>query len=41
VRVKVELLSGPGSYWVVVYAEPGPVEGRTLSPLTAVRILAD
>ncbi len=41
VRAKVTLLSGPGSYWVLVYAAPGPVEGRTLGPLTAVRILAD
>ena len=41
VRAKVTLLSGPGSYWVLVYAAPGPVEGRTFSPLTAVRILAD
>ena len=41
VRAKVALLSGPGSYWVIVYAAPGPVEGRTLGPLTAVRILAD
>jgi uncharacterized protein YkwD len=41
VRTSVPLLSGPGSYWVLVYAAPGTVEGRTLSPLTAVRVLAD
>jgi uncharacterized protein YkwD len=41
VRAKVALLSGPGSYWVLVYAAPGATEGKTLSPITAVRILAD
>jgi uncharacterized protein YkwD len=41
VRVNVALLSGPGSYWVLVYAAPGEAEGRTLSPLTAIRIMAD
>lgn len=41
VRAKVVLLSGAGSYWVFVYAGPGAVEGKTLSPITAVRILAD
>jgi hypothetical protein len=41
VRVDVALQSGPGSYWVLVYAAPGVVEGRALSPLTAVRILTD
>ena len=41
VRVDVPLDSGSGSYWVLVYAAPGPVEGRTLSPLTAVRVTAD
>ncbi len=41
VRVKVVLLSGPGSYWVFVYAAPGSIESRTLGPLTAVRIVAD
>jgi uncharacterized protein YkwD len=41
VRARVPLISGPGSYWVVLYAAPGSVEGKTLSPITAVRILAD
>ena len=41
VRAKVVLLSGAGSYWVFVYAGPGAVEGKALSPITAVRILAD
>jgi hypothetical protein len=41
VHAKIALLSGPGSYWVLVYAAPGAVEGKTLSPITAVRILAD
>lgn len=41
VRANVPLLSGPGSYWVFVYAGAGAVEGRTLSPLTAIRLLAD
>jgi uncharacterized protein YkwD len=40
-RAKIALLSGPGSYWVLVYASPGAAEGKTLSPITAVRILAD
>jgi hypothetical protein len=40
-RAKIALLSGPGSYWVLVYAAPGATEGKTLSPITAVRILAD
>jgi uncharacterized protein YkwD len=41
VRAKVALLSGPGSYWVFVYAAPGAIEGKALSPLTAIRITAD
>ena len=41
VRAKVPLLSGAGSYWVFVYASPGAVEGKALSPITAVRVLAD
>ncbi|HQQ79568.1 MAG TPA: hypothetical protein PLB01_19645, partial [Thermoanaerobaculia bacterium] len=40
-RAKIALASGPGSYWVLVYAAPGAVDGKTLSPITAVRILAD
>jgi hypothetical protein len=41
VRVNVALGSGPGSYWVLVYAAPGEVTGKALSPLTAVRVVAD
>jgi uncharacterized protein YkwD len=43
VRAKIALLSGPGSYWVLVFAGPdaGPGEARDLSPITAVRIMAD
>ncbi len=41
VRAKVALVSGPGSYWVLVYAAPGSVEGRKLGPITAVRIVAE
>jgi hypothetical protein len=41
VRAKVALLSGPGSYWVLVFADAGLAEGKTLVPLTAVRITAD
>jgi uncharacterized protein YkwD len=41
VRAKIALASGPGSYWVLVYAAPGAVDGKALSPITAVRILAD
>ena len=41
VRAKIALVSGPGSYWVLVYAAPGAAEGKMLSPITAVRILAD
>lgn len=41
VRAKVALRSGPGSYWVLVFANPGPAEGQALVPLTAVRITAD
>ncbi len=40
-RAKIALSSGPGSYWVLVYAAPGAVDGKTLSPIAAVRILAD
>lgn len=40
-RAKIALVSGPGSYWVLVYAAPGAAEGKALSPITAVRILAD
>jgi hypothetical protein len=40
-RVSVPLLSGPGNYWVLVYAASGAVEGRALTPLTALRIVAD
>ena len=41
VRAKVALGSGPGSYWVLVYAGPGAVEGIPLSPITAIRVTAD
>ncbi len=41
VRVKVALLSGPGSYWVLVFADPGTAEGKAFGPVTAVRITAD
>jgi uncharacterized protein YkwD len=41
VRVNVALVSGPGSYWVLVYAAQGEVAGRVLTPLTAVRVVAD
>ena len=40
VRAMIALDSGPGNYWAVVFAAPGPVEGRTLSPIAAVRIQA-
>jgi hypothetical protein len=41
VRAKVALLSGRGSYWVLVYAGPGSVEGKALGPITAIRIRAE
>jgi uncharacterized protein YkwD len=41
VRAKVALQSGPGSYWVLVFADFGPADGKALAPLTAVRIAAD
>lgn len=41
VRARVALLSGPGSYWVLVFADVGLAGGRTLAPITAVRIEAD
>jgi hypothetical protein len=39
-RIDIPLLSGPGNYYVFVFASPGSVEGRTLSPLTAALIQA-
>ena len=39
-RVDIPLLSGPGNYYIFVFAAPGSVEGRTLSPLTAALIQA-
>jgi uncharacterized protein YkwD len=39
-RVGIPLLSGPGNYYVFVFAAPGPYEGRSLSPLTAALIQA-
>jgi hypothetical protein len=40
VRADIPLLSGPGNYYVFVYAAPGSVAGRMLSPLTAALIQA-
>ena len=39
-RAEIPLLSGAGNYYVFVYAAPGPVAGRMLSPLTAALIQA-
>ena len=39
-RADIPLLSGAGNYYVFVYAAPGSVSGRTLSPLTAALIQA-
>jgi len=39
-RADIPLLSGPGSYYVFVYAAPGSVSGRRLSPLTSALIQA-
>lgn len=39
VRAEVPLRSGPGSYWVLVYAGEGDVNGRSLIPATAARIV--
>ncbi len=39
-RADIPLLSGPGNYYVFVYAAPGSIEGRTLSPLTSALIQA-
>jgi uncharacterized protein YkwD len=39
-RVEIPLLSGPGNYYVFVFAAPGSFEGRSLSPLTAALIQA-
>lgn len=39
-RADIPLLSGAGNYYVFVYAAPGSVAGRTLSPLTAALIQA-
>jgi len=41
VRATVQFLSGPGDYWVFVYAAPGEVAGRSLTPLTASRITVE
>lgn len=41
VRANVALVSGPGSYWILVYAAPGTLEGIPLSPITAIRVTAD
>jgi uncharacterized protein YkwD len=39
-RADIPLLSGAGNYYVFVYAAPGSVSGRTLSPLTSALIQA-
>ena len=39
VHARVPLTSGPGSYWVLVYAGEGDVKDRTLTPATAARIV--
>lgn len=39
-RADIPLLSGAGNYYVFVYAAPGSVAGRRLSPLTAALIHA-
>ena len=39
-RADIPLLSGPGNYYVFVFATPGPYGGRLLSPLTAALIQA-
>jgi hypothetical protein len=41
VRARIALVSGAGTYWVVVFASPGSAEGKVLSPITAVRVIAD
>jgi uncharacterized protein YkwD len=39
-RADIPLLSGPGNYYVFVFAAQGSYEGRSLSPLTAALIQA-
>lgn len=39
-RAGIPLLSGPGNYYVFVFAAPGSYDGRSLSPLTAALIQA-
>lgn len=39
-RASIPLLSGPGNYYVFVFAAPGSHGGRSLSPLTAALIRA-
>ena len=39
-RIDIPLLSGPGNYYVFVFAAPGSAQGRTLSPLTSALIQA-
>ena len=39
-RVDIPLLSGPGNYYVFVFAAPGSYEGRSLSPISAALIQA-
>jgi len=39
-RADIALISGPGNYYVFVFAAPGSIEGRVLSPLTSALIRA-
>jgi len=39
-RIDVPLLSGPGNYYVFVFATPGSARGRSFSPLTAALVQA-
>jgi hypothetical protein len=39
-RADIPLFSGAGNYYVFVYAAPGSIEGRLLSPLTSALIQA-
>ena len=41
VRATINLDSGSGNYWVIVYADRGAISGKSLSPVAAVRISAD
>jgi hypothetical protein len=41
VRATINLDSGAGNYWVLVFADRGAIAGRSLSPVAAIRISAD